>query len=243
MNYEKLRDDLAVWLKKRAEEANAKGFIFGLSGGIDSAVVAALCKRVFPKNSLGLIMPCDSIEDDKEDALKIAKAIDLQTEIIDLTKTYEELCKATFISNNKLARSNIKPRLRMTTLYYYGQDLGYLVVGPSNGSEWYVGYSTKYGDSGADIYPIANILKTDIFELAKVLNLPEFIITKKPSAGLWKGQSDEEEMGFTYDELDSYIRGIKVPKPEIKEKIDNMHKKSNHKRVPVPIFKIKKIKK
>lgn len=239
MNYEKLRDDLVIWLRERAQEAHAKGFIFGLSGGIDSAVVAGLAKRVFPENSLGLIMPCDSIEDDKNDALKIAKSLDLEVKVVDLTNTYNELLKASFTSENKLARSNIKPRLRMTTLYYYGQDLGYLVVGPSNGSEWYVGYSTKYGDSGADIYPIANILKTDIFKLAKALDLPDFIIEKKPSAGLWKGQSDESEMGFTYEVLDSYIRGEKIPEEEIKKKIDGMHNSSNHKRVPVPMFKIK----
>ncbi|MFR9281980.1 MAG: NAD(+) synthase [Peptoniphilus lacrimalis] len=239
MNYEKLRDDLVIWLRERAQEAHAKGFIFGLSGGIDSAVVAGLAKRVFPENSLGLIMPCDSIDDDKNDALKIAKSLDLEVKVVDLTNTYNELLKASFTSENKLARSNIKPRLRMTTLYYYGQDLGYLVVGPSNGSEWYVGYSTKYGDSGADIYPIANILKTDIFKLAKALDLPDFIIEKKPSAGLWKGQSDESEMGFTYEVLDSYIRGEKIPEEEIKKKIDGMHNRSNHKRVPVPMFKIK----
>lgn len=239
MNYEKLRDDLVIWLRERAQEAHAKGFIFGLSGGIDSAVVAGLAKRVFPENSLGLIMPCDSIDDDKNDALKIAKSLDLEVKVVDLTNTYNELLKASFTSENKLARSNIKPRLRMTTLYYYGQDLGYLVVGPSNGSEWYVGYSTKYGDSGADIYPIANILKTDIFKLAKALDLPDFIIEKKPSAGLWKGQSDESEMGFTYEVLDSYIRGEKIPEEEIKKKIDGMHNRSNHKRMPVPMFKIK----
>ncbi|MFR6453565.1 NAD(+) synthase [Peptoniphilus lacrimalis] len=239
MNYEKLRDDLVIWLRERAQEAHAKGFIFGLSGGIDSAVVAGLAKRVFPENSLGLIMPCDSIDDDKNDALKIAKSLDLEVKVVDLTNTYNELLKASFTSENKLARSNIKPRLRMTTLYYYGQDLGYLVVGPSNGSEWYVGYSTKYGDSGADIYPIANILKTDIFKLAKALDLPDFIIEKKPSAGLWKGQSDESEMGFTYEVLDSYIRGEKIPEEEIKKKIDGMHNRSNHKRVPVPMFKLK----
>lgn len=239
MNYEKLRDDLVIWLRERAQEAHAKGFIFGLSGGIDSAVVAGLAKRVFPENSLGLIMPCDSIDDDKNDALKVAKSLDLEVKVVDLTNTYNELLKASFTSENKLARSNIKPRLRMTTLYYYGQDLGYLVVGPSNGSEWYVGYSTKYGDSGADIYPIANILKTDIFKLAKALDLPDFIIEKKPSAGLWKGQSDESEMGFTYEVLDSYIRGEKIPEEEIKKKIDGMHNRSNHKRMPVPMFKLK----
>ena len=227
MDYKKLREDLIKWVEDYAKKVGAKGFVFGLSGGIDSAVVAALAKRVFPENSLGLIMPCDSIDKDREDALRIAEAIN-----------FEELMKASFTSDNKMARSNIKPRLRMTTLYYYAQDLGYLVLGPSNGSECYLGYSTKYGDSAADLMPIANILKTDIFELAKELGLPDFVINKKPSAGLWAGQTDEDEMGFTYETLDAYIRGEKIPEDEIKEKIDRMHKNSAHKRVMAPQFEI-----
>ena len=238
MDYKKVTEDLVKWVGDYAKKVGAKGFIFGLSGGIDSAVIAAIAKRVFPDNSLGLIMPCDSIDKDREDALKVAEAINLETKTIDLTSTFEELMKASFTSENKMARSNIKPRLRMTTLYYYAQDLGYLVLGPSNASEWYLGYSTKYGDSGADIMPIANILKTDIFEIAKELGLPDFIINKKPSAGLWQGQTDEDEMGFSYEVLDSYIRGEKVPEKEIKEKIDRMHKNSSHKRVMAPKFEI-----
>lgn len=238
MDYKKVTENLVKWTEDYAKKVGAKGFVFGLSGGIDSAVVAAVAKRVFPENSLGLIMPCDSIDKDREDALKIAEVLGLDTKTIDLTSTFYELMKASFTSENKMARSNIKPRLRMTTLYYYAQDLGYLVLGPSNASECYLGYSTKYGDSGADIMPIANILKTDIFEVAKELGLPEFVINKKPSAGLWIGQTDEDEMGFTYEVLDSYIRGEKIPEKEVKEKIDRMHKNSEHKRIMPPKFEI-----
>ncbi|MDY3902357.1 NAD(+) synthase [Peptoniphilus sp.] len=238
MDYKKVTENLVKWTEDYAKKVGAKGFVFGLSGGIDSAVVAAVAKRVFPENSLGLIMPCDSIDKDREDALKIAEVLGLDTKTIDLTSTFYELMKASFTSENKMARSNIKPRLRMTTLYYYAQDLGYLVLGPSNASECYLGYSTKYGDSGADIMPIANILKTDIFKIAEELGLPDFIINKKPSAGLWAGQTDEDEMGFTYEVLDSYIRGEKVPEKEVKEKIDRMHKNSEHKRIMPPKFEI-----
>lgn len=238
MDYKKVSEDLVNWLKEKAEETGAKGFVFGLSGGIDSAVVAALSKRVFPENSLGLIMPCESIEDDAKDAKLVAEKLNLETKTIDLTQTYRTLLKSSFESDNKMAKSNIKPRLRMTTIYYYAQDLGYLVLGPSNASEWYVGYSTKYGDSGADIMPIVNILKTDVFEIAKELGVPMEIIEKKPSAGLWKGQTDENEMGFTYEVLDSYIRGESVPDEETKERIDRMHKNSSHKRVMAPKFEI-----
>lgn len=238
MDYKKVTENLVKWTEDYAKKVGAKGFVFGLSGGIDSAVVAAVAKRVFPENSLGLIMPCDSIDKDREDALKIAEVLGLDTKTIDLTSTFYELMKASFTSENKMARSNIKPRLRMTTLYYYAQDLGYLVLGPSNASECYLGYSTKYGDSGADIMPIANILKTDIFKIAEELGLPDFIINKKPSAGLWAGQTDEDEMGFTYEVLDSYIRGEKIPDKEVKEKIDRMHKNSEHKRIMPPKFEI-----
>lgn len=238
MDYKKVTQELINWLQKKAEQTGAKGFIFGLSGGIDSAVVAALSKKVFPKNSLGLIMPCESIEKDKEDALKVAEELNLETKVIDLSETYRQLIKSSFSSNNIMAKANIKPRLRMTTLYYYGQDLGYLVLGPSNASEWYLGYSTKYGDSGADIMPIVNFLKTDIYEIAKELGVPSDVINKKPSAGLWVGQSDEDEMGFTYDILDSYIKGEKVPEENIKNRIDKMHKNSAHKRSMAPQFKI-----
>lgn len=240
MDYKKVTEDLVNWLKEKAEETHAKGFVFGLSGGIDSAVVAALSKRVFPDNSLGLIMPCESIEEDAEHAKLVAEKINLETRTIDLTNTYRTLLESSFDSENKMAKSNIKPRLRMTTIYYYAQDLGYLVLGPSNASEWYLGYSTKYGDSGADIMPIANILKTDVFEIAKELGVPREIIEKKPSAGLWKGQTDENEMGFTYEVLDSYIRGESTPDEETKERIDRMHKNSAHKRVMAPQFELEK---
>ncbi|MBU5670084.1 NAD(+) synthase [Peptoniphilus sp. MSJ-1] len=240
MDYKKVTEDLVNWLKEKAKETGARGFVFGLSGGIDSAVIAALSKKVFPENSLGLIMPCESIDEDAEHAKLVADKINLKTETIDLTKTYRTLIEASFESENKMAKSNIKPRLRMTTLYYYAQDLGYLVLGPSNASEWYLGYSTKYGDSGADIMPIVNILKTDVFEIAKELGVPREIIEKKPSAGLWKGQTDEDEMGFTYEVLDSYIRGESTPDEKIKEKIDRMHKNSAHKRVMAPHFELKK---
>lgn len=238
MDYKKVTEDLVNWLKEKAEETGAKGFVFGLSGGIDSAVIAALSKKVFPENSLGLIMPCESIDEDAEHAKLVADKINLKTETIDLTKTYKTLIESSFESENKMAKSNIKPRLRMTTLYYYAQDLEYLVLGPSNASEWYLGYSTKYGDSGADIMPIVNILKTDVFEIAKELGVPREIIEKKPSAGLWKGQTDESEMGFTYEVLDSYIRGESTPDEKTKERIDRMHKNSAHKRVMAPHFEI-----
>lgn len=238
MDYKKIIKDLEDFLRKNLEESGAKGFVFGLSGGIDSAVIAALAKRV-TDNVLGLIMPCLSNPKDEEDARQIAKAIDLEVKKIDLSNTYKELINVSFDNDNSAAKSNIKPRLRMTTLYYYAHDLNYLVLGPSNASEFYVGYSTKHGDSAADLFPIGNILKRDVFGLAKELGLPNLVIDKKPSAGLLEGQTDEDDMGFTYEILDSYIAGEKTPESDIKEKIDRMHRNSEHKRKLAPKFEFK----
>ncbi|MGO1580722.1 MAG: NAD(+) synthase [Peptoniphilaceae bacterium] len=229
-------DHIVKWIRKQVEGAGAKGVILGLSGGIDSAVVAALAKKAFPETTLGLIMPCESSEEDEADARLVADSIKLNIKKVDLTNTFKTLLKDSFYSENIMARSNIKPRLRMTTLYYYGQDLGYLVAGCSNKSEFYTGYFTKYGDSGSDLIPLAEFLKDEVYELAKELGIPEKIINKNPTAGLFENQTDEKEMGFTYKELNSYIRGEKVDF-NIEEKIKKMHSNSEHKRNYAPIYK------
>ncbi|MDO5713545.1 MAG: NAD(+) synthase [Tissierellia bacterium] len=221
-------DAIVKWLQIRVQEANAKGLVFGLSGGIDSAVVAGLAKKAFPKDALGIIMPIESNPRDEEDARLVASALDLEIEKVDLTTTFHTFVNASFVSNNTMAIANIKPRLRMTTLYYYGQDRGYLVAGSSNASEFYIGYYTKFGDSGSDILPLVNLLKDEVYAIAKELKIPQSIIDKKPTAGLWEGQTDEDEMGFTYDELNDYIRFGKEG-PNV-EKIKRLHKNSAHKR-------------
>lgn len=228
-------EKLIKWIKDYVTNAGAKGLVFGLSGGIDSAVIAALAKKAFPDDSLGIIMPIDSNPEDEQDARLVAEALDLKIEKVDLTNTFNTFVESSFNSENNMAVSNIKPRLRMTTLYYYAQDRNYLVCGSSNKSEFYIGYYTKFGDSGVDMLPLAAILKTDIFKMAKELGIPEKIINKKPSAGLWEGQTDEDEMGFSYDDLDAHIKGEKINK-DVAEKIDRMHKNSNHKRAFPPIY-------
>lgn len=228
-------DEIVKWMQDIVKGAGCKGIVFGLSGGIDSAVVAGLAKRAFPEDSLGIIMPIHSIDEDEADARLVAEAIGLEVEKVDLSSTFDTLVGSSFESENKMARSNIKPRLRMTTLYYYAQDRNYLVAGPSNASEYYVGYLTKHGDTGADFFPLINFVKAEVFELAKALGLPEKVINKKPSAGLFLGQTDELELGFTYDELDRVIREDYVG-PN-REKIDRLHKISQHKRESGPKFR------
>lgn len=233
---DKVCNQLVEWLRVKVAEANGKGLVFGLSGGIDSAVVAGLSKKAFPETSLGIIMPCHSSPIDEEHGLLVAKSLDLRTEKVDLSNTYDQFIESINIKNtNKLAMANIKPRLRMTTLYYFAQTYSYLVAGPSNKSEFTVGYFTKHGDSGVDLLPIASFIKTDVWKMAKYLNIPEMIIEKPPTAGLWKDQSDEEEMGFGYDVLDNYIENKTGPR-NVVEKIQRMNRVSEHKRNFPPIF-------
>lgn len=229
-------EELVQWLKNRVKDANAKGLVFGLSGGIDSAVIAGLAKKAFPNSSLGIMMPCHSEKKDEEHAILVADALDLNIRKVDLSETYDIYLKATGLeSDNKMAKANIKPRLRMTTLYYFAQHYNYLVVGSSNKSEMVVGYFTKHGDSGVDLLPLADFVKSEIRKLAKALNIPDIIITKPPTAGLWENQTDESEMGFSYEILDKYIETGEGPK-EITQKIDRMNKISSHKREFPPIF-------
>lgn len=228
MNYAKLCEDITKWIKEEVESANLKGAVFGISGGIDSAVLACLCKKAFGDNALGLIMPIKSNPKDEEDARILAGAIDLNFKKVDLNDGFDTLIQTFEKTSVEMAVSNIKPRLRMLTLYYYAQNNGYMVLSGSNRSEFMTGYFTKYGDSGADLMPLLNLYKTDIFEMAKVLGVPDVIINKKPSAGLWEGQTDEDEFGFTYEELDNYLMNNSETKS--KNLIDKKIRQSEHKR-------------
>lgn len=239
-NVNKVIDDIVDWLREKVNAADAKGIVFGLSGGIDSAVIAGIAKKSFGDNCLGIIMPIYSNPEDAEHARIVAKALNLKTETVDLGSTFDSLIGATKLNTeNKMAKANIKPRLRMTTLYYFAQHYGYLVTGSSNKSEYEVGYFTKYGDSGSDLLPIASFVKSDIREMAKVLNIPNVVIDKAPSAGLWNNQTDENEMGFSYEVLDNYILTGEGPE-EIVKKIKRMNSISAHKREFAPIFEINK---
>jgi len=227
---EEIANQIIEWLKTRVKEAGAKGVVFGLSGGIDSAVVAALAKRAFGDDMLGIIMPCNSLQEDEEHARLLAKELQIPITKVDLSKTYNTFIEASeFETEHILAKSNVKPRLRMTTLYYFGQANNYLVCGTSNKSEYEIGYFTKYGDSGSDLLPIVDLIKEEVRDLAIYLGVPKVIVEKAPSAGLWEGQTDEDEMGISYKNLDAYIKGEEVEE-EVKNKIQKMNKRSEHKR-------------
>src|SRR3989339_549948 len=202
---------IAQWIKDKVTEAGAKGCVFGLSGGIDSAVVGALCKQAFPQETLALILPCHSLSTDIELALDFAKKFNIPVRKIDLSSVFGALFQAlegkAYNNEKELVVSNLKPRLRMVSLYYYAAKMNYLVIGTGNKSELEMGYFTKYGDGGVDLLPIGNLLKSKVRELAAELKIPPAIIDKAPSAGLWEGQTDEGEMGITYADLDRILTG------------------------------------
>jgi NAD+ synthase len=241
---EELANKLIAWIGEQVSGAGLQGVVFGLSGGIDSAVTAVLCKRAFPEDCLAVVMPCLSNESDIEDARAVAGKFQIPITTITLDEVYESLLGLLPIgefdpASRKLAEANLKPRLRMLVLYYLANRLGYLVVGTGNRSEISVGYFTKYGDGGVDILPLGNLVKSQVRELASYLGVPKEIIDKPPSGGLWEGQTDEEEMGVTYEELDRYLTSG-VAREGVKEKVEAMMARSAHKRAApaVPPFGI-----
>lgn len=220
---------IVQWLRTSVEEANCRGVVYGLSGGVDSAVVAGICKLAFGDEHLAIMMPINSNVNDEYDAKLVIEKFGLNAIKVDLSKTYEEMISVMEKGDNSIAYANIKPRLRMTTLYYHAQLKNYLVLGTSNKSEFLVGYFTKYGDSGADLLPLVEFTKREIYEMARELGVPDKVIQKPPSAGLFENQTDEDEMGFSYDDLEKYINGIEVEE-KIQNKISKMIKNSEHKR-------------
>jgi NAD+ synthase len=224
------KNKIVSWIKKQLRESGAKGIVMGLSGGVDSSAVAALSKEAAGKTKvLGLFMPCHSQPQDLADAKLVAKKLGIKTRYVDLTKIYDNLIRI-LPKGSGLARANLKPRLRMTVLYYYANLLNYLVCGTGNKSELMVGYFTKHGDGATDILPIGNLLKRDVRRLAQELEIPAHIITKPPTAGLWLGQTDEGEMGLTYNELDDILEHKKVKARLKVERVKRMVKRSEHKR-------------
>ena len=239
MNSEQLADKLVLWIRDKVSAAGCKGVVLGLSGGLDSSVVAVLCHRAFPRNTLAVIMPCYSTEQDIEHARAVAEKFSITTRTVVLDAAFDALLKVLPDEEiapdvSRLTKANIKARLRMLTLYYFANQLKYMVVGSSNRDELSVGYFTKYGDGGVDIVPLGNLLKGQTKELAQFLGIPQAIIDKPPSAGLWEGQTDEGELGFSYDELDRYLATGEAT-AELKKKIKSMIAASEHKRQLPPI--------
>ena len=239
-------DRLVAWLRERVAEAGAKGCICNLSGGLDSAVVGGLIKRAFPEACLALILPCHSQPVDREDAELTARAFDLATEAHDLGPVFDRFIETLGAaggpesargSAESVARANIKARLRMITVYYEANRRGYLVAGTGNRSELAMGYFTKYGDGGADLLPLGNLVKAEVREVARELGVPARVIEKAPTAGLWPGQTDEGEMGLSYADLDRFLLTGEA-EPAVAAKIKRRMDASEHKRRLPPIAEV-----
>lgn len=246
---------IADWMKERVTSAGSRGIAVGLSGGIDSAVVIGLAALATPGRVVGVMMPCHSDPQDEADGRLAADHFGVPAIRIDLAPAYEHMLAdlgaalgqlpadqrpavptdATDIKA-RLPLANVKPRLRMTSLYFVANSLDYLVAGTGNRSELSIGYFTKYGDGGVDMLPIGRLFKSQVRALARELGVPAPIIDKAPSAGLWLGQTDEAEMGFTYAELEAYLTdGAAAVSPELAQRIQRLEGASAHKRALAPM--------
>ncbi|MBM3896628.1 MAG: NAD+ synthase [Thaumarchaeota archaeon] len=243
-DYKKIIQSIESFLKNKISENNANGVVFGLSGGIDSVVVAYLCSNVFKKNTLALIMPDSKIspKTETQDALKIVGNLGLDYKLLDINPIHASFSK--YLEPNETALGNLRARIRASILYYYANAKNHLVVGTSDKSEYLIGYFTKFGDGSSDLMPIASLYKTQVRELAKTLGVSDSIISKKSSPHLWKEHTAEEEIGFSYEMIDSVLCCIVDKKLALDntakktgidkttvEKIYQLYKKSQHKRI------------
>ena len=243
-DYAKIQQDIEVFLKNSVSQNKADGVIFGLSGGIDSTVIAYLATKIFGKRALALVMPDSTVSPSNEtsDALKVVGELELDYKIIDIDVIHKVY--SNHLEPDERALGNLRARIRANIIYYYANLKNFLVLGTSDKSEYSIGYFTKFGDGSADLLPISKLYKTQLREFAKILGVPNNIITKKSSPNLWKEHIAEEELGITYEEIDSILYCLEkrltideiIKKTEIKkesvEKIYHMHEKSWHKRLP-----------
>ena len=214
-----------------------KQYVLGLSGGVDSSLVAAITKAAVGKDKLTCIMmPIESHPSDLEDAIELAHDLDLNYIVIDGSKSYQETVKqfeSQGIELDQATKANLKVRIRMTILYAYAQKVGGLVIGTDNADERYTGYFTKYGDGGVDLLPIVHLVKNEVVEACKLYGIKDRLAERTPSAGLFEGQTDETEMRVKYADLDKYLLGGEIDEVS-KERIEYLHRISEHKRVPIP---------
>jgi NAD+ synthase len=251
-----LVERLAGWMRESVTTAGAQGLVVGLSGGVDSAVVARLAQLATPGAVVGVVMPCHSDPQDERDAAVFAKHFSLPTVRMELSQPHDSLIAAMKPGleavppsihkarphddpRARVPLANIKPRLRMASLYFVANSLNYLVAGTGNRSELAIGYFTKYGDGGVDLLPLGRLVKSAVWKLARELDVPAAIVDRTPTAGLWLGQTDEAEMGFSYSDLEGYLSGgpQAIP-PALAMKIERLTRASEHKRQlpPMPDF-------
>lgn len=241
-NYEKITDFITKSLLNITNNGE-KGVVFGLSGGIDSAVIAYIVAKNFKNNSLALLLPDKETtpKEEFDDAMKITKELDINNKVIDINPIFREFKKN--MNQHNFAEGNLKARIRSNIIYYHANELDFLVLGSSDKSEFNIGYFTKFGDGSADILPIISLYKTQIRELAKFLGIPKSIIAKKSSPNLWKNHFAEDEIGAMYEEIDLVLHCLLDKKMNMNEiiqttelqeskinKILTLYKNSEHKR-------------
>ena len=235
-NPQKVKDDCVEWIRDFFEN-NGKGCnaVVGISGGKDSSVVAALLVEALGKERvIGVLMPYGE-QSDIDEAKLLVNHLDIKHYTINIKEAVDTLTAAIPFSLSAQSEQNLKPRIRMSTLYAVSQSNNGRVANTCNLSEDYVGYSTRYGDSVGDFSPCSNLTVAEVKEIGRLLKLPERLIEKAPSDGLC-GKTDEENLGFTYAVLDRYIRTGEIDNPETKELIDKKHKANLFKLSVMPSF-------
>ena len=243
-DYASITNRIEEFIENEIKKNNAKGIILGLSGGIDSAVLAYICKRKLKEKTLALILPDTTItpNSETEDAMKIISLTGIEHKLIDIKPIVNEY--SMYLVPNEKSKGNLRARIRTNILYYYANIENYLVLGSSDKSEYLIGYFTKYGDGASDLTPIVSLYKLQVREIAKYLGIPENIISKKSSPHLWKDHEAEKELGTQYEEVDSILyclieKGLSIQETvemtnidkEIVEKIHNLNINSEHKRL------------
>jgi len=225
-----------LWIRDRVKEAKADKIVLGLSGGIDSAVVAHLCAKVVGRGDLILVwLGCGSTNEEYYDAEAVANGLGIDLNNVELAGAYDLLCASSPCELSKLGKANTKSRLRMVTLYAIANSVNGIVAGTGDKSEDDVGYFTKYGDGGVDFSPLADIYKSEVRELGRYLGVPEHVITKPSSPGLWAGQTAEGELGMSYDTIEAVLEGIEINEDNI-QRVMSLHASSAHKRAYPPVF-------
>ena len=245
LDYGAVAERLSAFLEERVRDAGAGGLVLGLSGGIDSAVLAYLCRGEMADRSLAVIMPDTDVTPEQEtaDAQRIVSITGIGYKLVDICPVVREY--AMRLEPDPRARGNLRARVRGDILYYYANQKNRLVLGSSDKSEHMIGYFTKFGDGAADIAPISGLYKTQVRGLARHLGVPGDIVAKKSSPHLWEGHAAEKELGISYEEIDAalfcmYERGMTAQEaqeaaqlgPGIAERVRAMHENSRHKREP-----------
>ena len=227
------------FIRQQLRNSGATGIVYGNSGGKDSALVGILCKLAC-ENTVGIMLPCESnrnFGEDMADGLAVARQFGIESRTLDLTPVKQSFRAAinAVTTPNQAALTNINPRLRMTALYAVGAAENRLVAGTGNKCERFVGYFTKWGDGACDFNPIGDLTVAEVYAFLRYLHAPDSIITKAPSAGLFEGQTDEAELGVSYDAISRYMAGEEVSPAEAAV-IARRHAASAHKRRETPIF-------